>query len=200
MERRDFLKHSHRNRVAGIEQVLRRSHPQIALTGRDSAHAASAMALAGETFLKSLSPEKRELANLPFENDSARTGIMFHARGKVFLTNNSIGSKSSLQVLCSTQASANRDFKMYPLSEAWKQFCARSKAVGSETRSFITSASLARPRLQSHGAGAWRGTISLSTTPSSIPQQWPPPPCFSARELWFSCPTIPIKRSHPEWK
>jgi uncharacterized protein DUF3500 len=70
MERRDFLKQI----AAGTGLLVSSSYcpahvPQIAFTEKDSAHAASAMALAGETFLKSLSPEKRELANLPFENE-----------------------------------------------------------------------------------------------------------------------------------
>lgn len=70
MERRDFLKQIAAGTGLLVSSKYCAAHiPQIALTGKDSAHAVSTMAVAGETFLKSLSPEKRELANLPFDNE-----------------------------------------------------------------------------------------------------------------------------------
>jgi hypothetical protein len=70
MERRDFLKQIAAGTGLLVSSKYCAAHiPQIALTGKDSAHGVSTMAVAGETFLKSLSPEKRELANLPFDNE-----------------------------------------------------------------------------------------------------------------------------------
>ncbi len=70
MERRDFLKQIAAGTGLLVSSRYCAAHiPQIALTGKDSAHAVSTMVVAGETFLKSLSPEKRELANLPFDNE-----------------------------------------------------------------------------------------------------------------------------------
>jgi len=70
MERRDFVKQIAAGTGLLVSSRYCAAHiPQIAPTGKDSAQAVSAMAVAGETFLKSLSPEKRELANLPFDNE-----------------------------------------------------------------------------------------------------------------------------------